>query len=127
MCKFPEGFTISQTCAISYQIGEDLNQLGDGSKAAKACASALLQDGGDFFTEVFANKPGERLNKWLDHFTAKLGGQDFFNGATPGAVDFALFPFLIVLDAKLGIGKCEGTVVTPALQAWRERLGTNPL
>ncbi len=32
MCKFPEGFTISQTCAIAYQIGEDLNQLGDGSK-----------------------------------------------------------------------------------------------
>lgn len=89
-------------------------------------ANQLLADGGDFFAEVFGNKPADRVNKWIGYIAAKLGEKEYFIGSAPGAVDFSFYAVFNLIKAKQAVGKAEGYVIPPALEAWIARIEAVP-
>lgn len=91
MLTFPDGYSIAQTGAITVALGEAVG-LAPASPAGKAKAMQLMDDGADINTEMGAGKPVERIAKWMDHFEAQLGDNDYFVDNKLSYADFHLFP-----------------------------------
>ena len=88
---FPEGFTIGQTGAINAALGKACD-LAPSDAAGEAKAQQLQADAVDINTEMGADKPVERIAKWMEHFETQLGDDDYFVNNTLSYADFFLFP-----------------------------------
>jgi glutathione S-transferase len=92
----------------------------------EARANQLLADAADFFSEVFGNKPGDRINKWIGYIDEKLGEQQFFMGSTPNAVDFSFYSVFNLIKAKQNAGKAKDYTISPNLEGWVARVEAVP-
>ena len=88
---FPEGFTIAQTGAINVALGKACD-LAPSDAAGDAKAQQLQADVVDLNTEQNADKPADRIAKWMEHFETQLGDNDYFVNNTLSYADFFMFP-----------------------------------
>eukprot|EP00656_Telonema_subtile_P006009 TRINITY_DN1275_c0_g1_i3.p3 TRINITY_DN1275_c0_g1~~TRINITY_DN1275_c0_g1_i3.p3 ORF type:complete len:192 (-),score=69.31 TRINITY_DN1275_c0_g1_i3:88-663(-) len=121
---FPAGFTVTQTGVLTYLTGKETG-LCPADPAAAAKAQQIVADGGDLMSEVFGDKPAERLNKWLTYLDGMIGESGFF-GAELSFADFGIWPIIEVIHLKQAAGKLEGVEIPSKTKAWFETMSAIP-
>ena len=116
------GETIAQSTVIPFALGQELKLAPSGSQAKALQISA---DAGDLLSEIFAGKPDERVNKWLNYIAEQLNSSGFFFDQVSYA-DFMMWPTIELINLKKAAGKLEGVTVPEALVAWKATMDALP-
>lgn len=107
MMTFADGYTLSQTPAICYARGKQRAVLGQGD-ADEFLANQLFVDIAGSLCDVLANKPSDRVNKWIAYLSNRLGDKNYFRaGDGSTAVDFSAFSVFQIIKDKQRLGKGE--------------------
>ena len=114
--KVPSGETLAQTNVIVAYLGRQCG-LAPAGEIADCQAMQLLEDASDIFTEIGADKPAERINKWLAYFSSRLHASGFFFEKVSYA-DFGLYVVLDSILAKKAAGKLADVEFGEKLTKW---------
>merc|ERR1740117_602192 len=117
MLKLPSGKSFAQTNALTCVLGRHCG-LAPESEDDDAVAQKLVCDAGDLVEEVLANKPAERLNKWLTYVDGCLSPTSGFFLETLSYADFGMYAAISIIDLKQVHGKLPGVIVPKNLRKW---------
>ena len=115
--KVPSGETFAQTNVITAYLGRQCG-LAPAGEIADCQAMQLLEDSSDIFTEIGAEKPAERINKWLVYLTSRMHASSGFFFENLSYADFGLYIMIDSIVAKKGVGKLADIELGEKLTKW---------